>query len=60
LKRENAVSRVFLFGLFNWPRWELENPSQLAFSYTHAIAMTSPKSVELKLVAKEPSMEEAK
>jgi hypothetical protein len=46
LKKENVVSRVFLFGLFNWPNWELENPSHLAFSCTHAAAMVSPKSVE--------------
>jgi hypothetical protein len=55
-----VVSRVFLFGLFNCPRWELGNPSNLAFSCTHTAAMTSLKSVELKLGAKEPSMEEAK
>jgi hypothetical protein len=60
LKKENAVSRVFLFVLFNWPRWELENPSHLAFSCTHAAAITSSKSVEFKLGTKEPSMEEAK
>jgi hypothetical protein len=60
LKKENTVSRVFLFELFNWPRWELGNPSHLAFSCTHATTMTSPKSVELKLGAKEPSMEDAK
>jgi hypothetical protein len=58
LKKENAFSRVFLFGLFNWPRWELGNRSHLAFSCIHATAMTSPNSVELKLGAKEPSMEE--
>jgi hypothetical protein len=60
LKKENVVSRVFIFGLFNWPRWELGNPSYLAFSCTHATALTSSKSVELKLGAKEPSTEEAK
>jgi hypothetical protein len=43
-----VVSRAFLFRLFNWPNWELKNPSHLAFSYTHAAAMVSPKSVELK------------
>jgi hypothetical protein len=47
MKKENAVSRVFVFGLFNWPRWELRNPSHLAFSCTHAATMMSPKSVEL-------------
>jgi hypothetical protein len=51
---------VLLFRLFNWPRWELGNPSQLASLCTHAVAMTSPKSVELKLGTKEPSTEEAK
>jgi hypothetical protein len=60
LKREDAISRVFLFELFNWPNWELENPSHLAFSCTHAAAMMSLKSVELKQGAEEPSMEEAK
>jgi hypothetical protein len=42
------------------PRWELRNPSHIAFSCTHATAMTSPKRVELKLGAEEPSMEEVK
>jgi hypothetical protein len=60
LKKENVVSRVFLFGLFNWSRWELGNPYHLTFSCTHAATMTSTKSIELKLGAKEPSMEEAK
>jgi hypothetical protein len=60
LNKENAVSRVFLFGLFIWPNWELGNPSHLAFFCTHVAAMVSPKSVELKQGAKEPSMENAK
>jgi hypothetical protein len=60
LNKENAVSRVFLFGLFIWPNWELGNPSHLAFFCTHAAAMVSPKNVELKQDAKEPWMEEAK
>jgi hypothetical protein len=60
LKKENAVSRVLTFRLFNWLNWELGNPCHLAFSCTHAVAMMSPKSVELKLGAKEPSIEEAK
>jgi hypothetical protein len=60
LEKENAVSRVFLFRLFNWPNWQLENPSHLTFSCTHAAAKVSPKSVELKQGVKEPSMEEAK
>jgi hypothetical protein len=58
LKKENAVSRVFLFRLFNWPNWELGNPSHLTFSCTHATTMMSTKSVEFKQGAKEPSMEE--
>jgi hypothetical protein len=60
LNKENAVSRVFLFGLFIWPNWELGNPSHLAFFCTHVAAMVSPKSVELKQGVEEPSMEEAK
>jgi hypothetical protein len=60
LNKENAASRAFLFGLFIWPNWELGNPSHLEFFCTHAAAMVSPKSVELKQGAEEPSMEEAK
>jgi hypothetical protein len=60
LNKENAVSRVFFFGLFIWPNWELRNPSHLAFFSTHATAMVSPKSVKLKQGAEDPSMEEAK
>jgi hypothetical protein len=50
LNKENEVSRVFLFGLFIWSNWELGNPSHLAFFCTHAAAIVSPKSVELKQV----------
>jgi hypothetical protein len=60
LNKKNEASRVFLFGLFIWPNWELGNPSHLAFFCTHTAAMVSPRSVELKQGAKEPSMEEAK
>jgi hypothetical protein len=60
LNKENEVSRVFLFGLFIWPNWELANPSHLAIFCTHAAAMVSPRSIELNQGAKEPSMEEAK
>jgi hypothetical protein len=60
LKKENAVSRVFLFGLFNLSNWELGNTSHLAFSCTQAVAMMSPKSAELKQGTEEPSMEEGK
>jgi hypothetical protein len=60
LNKENAVSRVFLFGLFILPNWELRNPSHLAFFCTHATVIVSLKSVELKQGAKETSMEEEK
>jgi hypothetical protein len=60
LNKENVVLTVFLFGLFIWPNWELRNPSHLAFFCTHAAAMVSPRSVELKQGTEEPSMEEAK
>jgi hypothetical protein len=60
LNKENVVSRVFLFGLFIWPNWELGNPSHLAIFSTHTTAMVSPRSVELKQGAKELSMEEEK
>jgi hypothetical protein len=60
LNKENEVPRVFLFGLFIWPNWELGNRSHLAFFCTHAVAMVSPRSVELKQGAEEPSMEEGK
>jgi hypothetical protein len=60
LKKENEVPRVFLFGLFIWPNWELGNQSHEAIFCTHAAAIVSPRSLELKQGAKEPSMEEAK
>jgi hypothetical protein len=60
LNKEIKVPRVFLFGLFIWPNWELGNPSHPTIFCTHAAAMVSPRSVELKQGAKEPSMEEAK
>jgi hypothetical protein len=31
LNKENKVPRIFLFGLFIWPNWELGNPSHQAF-----------------------------
>jgi hypothetical protein len=58
--KENEVPRVFLFALFIWPNWELRNPYHQAFFCTHAAAMVSPWSVELKQGTEEPSMEEAK
>jgi hypothetical protein len=60
LNKKNAVSRVFLFVLFILPNWEHGNPFHLAIFCTHAAAMVSPRSVELKKGAKEPSIEEAK
>jgi hypothetical protein len=60
LKKENEVPRVFLFRLFIWPNWELENQSLQAIFCTHAAAIVFPRSLELKQEAKEPSMEEAK
>jgi hypothetical protein len=55
---ENKVLRVFLFGLFIWPNWELGNQPLQAIFCTLAAAIVSPKSLELKLEAKEPSMDE--
>jgi hypothetical protein len=60
LNKEIEVPRVFLFGLFIWPNWELENPSHQAYFCIHVAAMASPRSIELKQGAKEPSMEEVK
>jgi hypothetical protein len=60
LKKENEVPRVFLFGLFIWPNWELGNQSHQAIFCTHAVAIVSPRSFELKQEAKEPLTEEAK
>jgi hypothetical protein len=60
LNKEIVVPRVLLFILFIWPNWELGNPSHQAIFCTHAVAMVSPRSLELKQGAKEPSMEEAK
>jgi hypothetical protein len=58
LKKENEVLRVFLFGLFIWPNWELGNQPLQAIFCTLAAAIVSPRSLELKQEAKEPSMEE--
>jgi hypothetical protein len=60
LNKENEVLRVFLFGLFIWPNWELGNQSHQAYFCNHAAAIVSPRILELKQEAKEPSMEEAK
>jgi hypothetical protein len=43
-----------------WPNWELGNQSHQAIFCTHTVAIVSPRSLELKQGAKEPSMEEAK
>jgi hypothetical protein len=60
LNKEIEVPRVFFFRLFIQTNWELGNPSHQAIFCTHAAAMVSPRSLELKQGAKEPSMEEAK
>jgi hypothetical protein len=59
-KKENEVPRVFLFGLFIWPNWELGNQTHQAIFCTHTAAIVPPRNLELKQGAKEPSMEEAK
>jgi hypothetical protein len=59
LKKKNEVLRVFLFGLFIWPNWELGNQPLQAIFCTLAAAIVPPRSLESKLEAKEPSMEEA-
>jgi hypothetical protein len=59
LKKENEVLRVFLFGLFIWPNWELGNQPLQAIFCNLAATIVPPRSLELKLEAKEPSMEEA-
>jgi hypothetical protein len=37
LNKEIEVLRVFLFGLFIWPNWELRNSSQRAIFCTHVV-----------------------
>jgi hypothetical protein len=60
-KRKKIDSMAFLPGLFKGTRLELENPSQFASFCTQAAAMTSPRSVEIKLGAEKPlKTEEAK
>jgi hypothetical protein len=56
LKKENEVPRVFLFGLFIWLNWELRSQTYQAIFCTHAAAIVSPRSIELKKESKEPSM----
>jgi hypothetical protein len=60
LNKENEVPRVFLFGLFIWLNWELRNQSHQEIFCTLAATIVSPRSLELKQDAKEPSMEETK
>jgi hypothetical protein len=60
LNKEIEVPRVFLFGLFIWPNWELGNPSHQAYFCIHIAAMASLRTLDLKQGAKEPSMEEVK
>jgi hypothetical protein len=59
LKKENEVLRVFPFGLFIWPNWELGNQPLQAIFCTLATAIVPPRSLELNLEAKNPPMEEA-
>jgi hypothetical protein len=59
LKKEIEVLGVFLLGLLIWPNWELENQPLQAIFCTLAAAIVPPRSFELKLEAKKPSMEEA-
>jgi hypothetical protein len=59
LKKENEVSKASLSGLFIWPNWELGNQPLQAIFCTLTAAIVSPRSLELKQEAKEPSMEEA-
>jgi hypothetical protein len=55
------VSMAFFPRLFKGMRWELRNPSQFASFCTQAAAMTSPRSVEIKLGVEDPlKPEEAK
>jgi hypothetical protein len=59
VKKENKVPRAFLSGLFIWPKWELEDQTFQAIFCTLAAAIVPLRILELKLEAKEPSMEEA-
>jgi hypothetical protein len=59
VKKENKVLRAFLSGLFIWPNWELEDQTFQAIFCTLVAAIMPPRSLELKLEAKKPSMEEA-
>jgi hypothetical protein len=59
IKKENKVPRAFLSGLFIWPNWELEDQTFQAIFCTLVAAIEPPRSLELKLEAKKPLMEEA-
>jgi hypothetical protein len=59
VKKENKVPRAFLSGLFIWPNWELEDQTFQAIFCTLVASIVPPRSLELKLEAKKPSMEEA-
>jgi hypothetical protein len=59
VKKENKVPRAFLSGLFTWPNWELEDQTFQAIFCTLVAAIVPPRSLELKLEDKKPSMEEA-
>jgi hypothetical protein len=53
-------SRAFLPRLFKGTRLEPGNPSQFSFFCIQAAAMTSPRSVEIKLGAEKPLKREVK
>jgi hypothetical protein len=59
VKKENKVPRAFLSGLFIWPNWELEDQTFQEIFCTLVAAIVPLRSLELKLEAKKPSMEEA-
>jgi hypothetical protein len=53
--------RAFLLGLFKGTRLELGSPSQFTSFCPQAVAMTSPRSEEIKLGAEKPlKLEEVK
>jgi hypothetical protein len=60
VKKEKKVPRAFLSGLFIWPNWELEDQTFQAIFCTLVAAIVPARSLELKLEAKKPSMEEAR
>jgi hypothetical protein len=59
VKRKIRFPELFLSGLFIWPNWELEDQTFQTIFCTLVAAIMPPRSLELKLEAKKPSMEEA-